>query len=114
LISSGNTASPPNNNQNGVKLVARNHYVVAPHIPKHDFSPFTLLFTFEYFLDGLKNQVIGLLDCSIRPRVVYGCNGDLHPNLMVEILEHGTIKILGVVDRDMLWNSIGLDDVLPE
>jgi hypothetical protein len=33
---------------------------------------------------------------------------------MAEILEHGTIKILGVVNYDLLWNSVATDDVLPE
>jgi hypothetical protein len=33
---------------------------------------------------------------------------------MAEILKHGTIKIFGVVDRDLLWNSIAIDDVLLE
>jgi hypothetical protein len=33
---------------------------------------------------------------------------------MAEILEHDTIKILGIVDCDLLWNSIATDDVLPE
>jgi hypothetical protein len=33
---------------------------------------------------------------------------------MVEILEHGTVKIVGVVNRDLLWNSISTDDVLPK
>jgi hypothetical protein len=33
---------------------------------------------------------------------------------MAEILEHGTIKILGIVDRDLLWNFIATDDALPE
>jgi hypothetical protein len=33
---------------------------------------------------------------------------------MIEILEHGTIKILGIVDVDLLWNSIATDDVLPK
>jgi hypothetical protein len=46
--------------------------------------------------------------------VVYGCEGDLRPNPMAEILEHGTIKILGVVNYDLLWNSVATDDVLPE
>jgi hypothetical protein len=32
---------------------------------------------------------------------------------MTEILEHGTIKILGIVDGDLLRNSITTDDVLP-
>jgi hypothetical protein len=87
---------------------------VTPYCPDHDFRPFTLLFTFEYFLDCLKNQVVGSLNYSVRLRVVYRCEGDLCPNLMAEILEHGTIKILGVVDSDLMWNSIATDVVLPE
>jgi hypothetical protein len=46
--------------------------------------------------------------------VVYRCEGDLRPDLVTEIIEHGTIKILDVVDGDLLWNSIATDDVLPE
>jgi hypothetical protein len=46
--------------------------------------------------------------------VVYGWEGDIHPNLMAEIPEHGTVKILGVVNHDLLWNSIATNDVLPE
>jgi hypothetical protein len=87
---------------------------VAPHGPKHDFCPFTLLFTFEYFLDGFENQAIVPLNCSIGLQVVYRCEGDLRPNPMAKILEHSTIKILGVVDHDLLWNSVATDDVLPE
>jgi hypothetical protein len=33
---------------------------------------------------------------------------------MIEILEHGTIKILGIVDGYLLRDSITTDDVLPE
>jgi hypothetical protein len=33
---------------------------------------------------------------------------------MTEILEHDTIKILGIVNGDLLRNSITTDDVLPE
>jgi hypothetical protein len=33
---------------------------------------------------------------------------------MAKILEHGTIKIFGVVDGDLLWNSIMIDDILPK
>jgi hypothetical protein len=33
---------------------------------------------------------------------------------MTEILEHSTIEILGIVDGDLLRNSIMTDDVLPE
>jgi hypothetical protein len=33
---------------------------------------------------------------------------------MAEILEHVTIKILDVVDCDLMWNFVATDDVLPE
>jgi hypothetical protein len=33
---------------------------------------------------------------------------------MAKILEHSTIKILGVVNHDLLWNSIATNDVLLE
>jgi hypothetical protein len=33
---------------------------------------------------------------------------------VIEILEHGTIKILAVVDGDLLRNSVTIDDVLLE
>jgi hypothetical protein len=46
--------------------------------------------------------------------VVYRREGDLHPDLVVEILEHATIEILGIVDYDLLWNSIAIDDILPD
>jgi hypothetical protein len=46
--------------------------------------------------------------------VIYRCEGDLHPNLMTEILEHGTIKILDIVTGDLLRNSVTTDDVLPK
>jgi hypothetical protein len=46
--------------------------------------------------------------------VIYRYEGDLRPNLMTEILEHGTIKIIGIPDGDLLRNSVTTDDVLPE
>jgi hypothetical protein len=46
--------------------------------------------------------------------VVYRCKGDLCPNLVAKILEHGTIKVLGVVNGDLLGNSVVADDGLPE
>jgi hypothetical protein len=46
--------------------------------------------------------------------VVYRCEGDLRLDLMAETLEHGTFKILGIVNRDLLWNSIAIDDVVSE
>jgi hypothetical protein len=33
---------------------------------------------------------------------------------MADILKHGTIKVLSVVDSDLLWHSIATDYVLPE
>jgi hypothetical protein len=87
---------------------------VAPYCPRHNFHPFTLLFTFEYFLNCLKNQGVGSLNCSVRQWVVYGCERDLRPNLMAKILKHGAIEILGIVDSDLLLNSRATDDVMPE
>jgi hypothetical protein len=46
--------------------------------------------------------------------VIYRCEGDLRPDLMTEILKHGTIKVLGIVDGDLLKNSVTTVDVLPE
>jgi hypothetical protein len=44
--------------------------------------------------------------------VVYRCEENIRPDLVVEILEHAAIEILGVVDCDLLWNSVTADDVL--
>jgi hypothetical protein len=46
--------------------------------------------------------------------MVHGREGDLHPDLMIEMLEHATVKIFGIVDCDLLWDSIATDDVLLE
>jgi hypothetical protein len=46
--------------------------------------------------------------------VIYRCEGDIHLDLMREILEYGTIEILGIVESDLLRNSTTTDDVLPE
>jgi hypothetical protein len=46
--------------------------------------------------------------------VIYRCKGDLHPDLMTEILEDSTIEILGIVDGDLLRNSVTTNDVLQE
>jgi hypothetical protein len=45
--------------------------------------------------------------------MVYRCEGDLRSDLMAEILEHATVKILGVVDYDLLRDSIATYNVLP-
>jgi hypothetical protein len=44
--------------------------------------------------------------------MVYRCEGNLHADLVIEILEHVIVKILGVVDYDLLWDSITTNDVL--
>jgi hypothetical protein len=87
---------------------------VTPYFPEHDLCPFALLLAFEYFLDCLKNQSVGSLNCSVGLWVVYRSEGDLRPDLVTEIIEHDTIKILGIVDCDLLRNSIAIDDVLSE
>jgi hypothetical protein len=87
---------------------------VTPYYPWHDLYPFAFLLAFEYFLDCLKNQGIGSLHCPVGLRVIYRCKGDLHPNLVIEILKHGTIKILGIVDSYLPRDSVMIDDVLPE
>jgi hypothetical protein len=46
--------------------------------------------------------------------VIYRCEGDLHPDLMTEILEYGTIKIFDVVDGYLPRDSVATDDVLLE
>jgi hypothetical protein len=46
--------------------------------------------------------------------VIYRCKGDIHPDLMIEILEHGTIVVLGIIDGDLLRNSVATNDILPE
>jgi hypothetical protein len=87
---------------------------VTPYFPWHDLCPFALLLAFEYFLDCLKNQGVGSLYFPIGLRVIYRCEGDLHPNPITEILEHGTIKILGIVDGYLLRDSVMIDDILLE
>jgi hypothetical protein len=41
----------------------------------------------------------------------YGCYTDAKE---IFILEHGTIEIVGIIDSDLLRNSIAIDDALPE
>ncbi len=46
--------------------------------------------------------------------MVHRCKEDLRPDLVTKILEHGTIKILGIVNGDLLRDSVATDDILPE
>jgi hypothetical protein len=87
---------------------------VPPYCPWHDLRSFTLHLALKYFLDCLKNKGISSLNCSVGLQVVYRYKGDLRPNLETEILEHGTIEILGIINSDLLRYSVATDDVLPE
>jgi hypothetical protein len=71
-------------------------------------------FAFEYFLDCLNDHDVGSLNNSIGLWMVYRCKGDLHPNLVTKIFEHCTIEILGIIDGDLLRDSVTTDDVLLE
>jgi hypothetical protein len=46
--------------------------------------------------------------------VIYRCERDLHSDLVAETLEHVTIKVLGIVDYDLLRDAVTIDDVLLE
>jgi hypothetical protein len=46
--------------------------------------------------------------------VVYRCECDLHSNLLIEIPEHCTIKVLYVIDSNVSRNTVATDDILPE
>jgi hypothetical protein len=46
--------------------------------------------------------------------VIYGCEGDLYSDLLTEILEHCTIKVLCIVYSDLSGNTIAANDILPE
>jgi hypothetical protein len=87
---------------------------MTPYYPWRDLHPFALIFTFEYFLDCFKNQGISSINHSILLQVVHKRKRDLRPDLVTEIFEHGTINVLGVVDGNLLRNSVTTDNVLPE
>jgi hypothetical protein len=46
--------------------------------------------------------------------VIYRCKGVLHTYPVTEILEHATVKVLGVVNYDLLRNCIAAHKVLPQ
>jgi hypothetical protein len=46
--------------------------------------------------------------------MVYGCEGDLHSDLVAKILEHYVVEILGIIDCDVPRYAIAVDDVLSE
>jgi hypothetical protein len=46
--------------------------------------------------------------------MVFGCEGSLHINLVVEIIEHVTIEVFGIVNCDLLRDSIVTDNILLE
>jgi hypothetical protein len=46
--------------------------------------------------------------------MVYGCEDNLHSDLMAEVHEYVAVKVHGIVDHDLLWDVITADNVLPE
>jgi hypothetical protein len=46
--------------------------------------------------------------------MVYGCEGDLRPDLVAEILEHAAVEVLSNVNCDLLQNSMAIDNGLLE
>jgi hypothetical protein len=46
--------------------------------------------------------------------MIYRSKGDRRSNLVAEILEHCIIKKLGIIDFDVLWDAIAVDDILTE
>ncbi len=87
---------------------------MTPYCPRYDLRPFALLLAFEYFLDCLEYEGVGSFCSVVGLRVVYICEFHLRSDLLTKILEHGTIEILGIVDGDLLRNSVTTVDVLPE
>jgi hypothetical protein len=87
---------------------------VTSYCPWHNLRPFTLLLAFEYFLCWLKNQGVDSLYCSVRLLVIYRCERDIRSDLLTEILEHGTVRILDIGDGYLLRDFVAIDDVLPE
>jgi hypothetical protein len=43
--------------------------------------------------------------------MVYGCEGNLRANLVAEILEHVTLEVFGIVNCDLLRDSIATDNI---
>jgi hypothetical protein len=66
------------------------------YCPLHDLRQFALLYAIKYFLDFLKNQGINSFNHSVGLRVVHRYEEDLRPDLVTEILEHGTINVLDI------------------
>jgi hypothetical protein len=46
--------------------------------------------------------------------MVYICHDNLRSDLMAEILEHCIIKILCVINYEVLRDTIAADDILPD
>jgi hypothetical protein len=77
------------------------------------FDPFAFFLTFKNFLYRFEYQGVGPFCNPVGLRVVYRWKGDLH-SLMEKILEHRVVKILGIIDCDMLWDTVTIDDVWTE
>jgi hypothetical protein len=88
--------------------------IVTPYCIWHNFGPFALFLAFENFLNCFKYQGMGSLYYPVGLGVVYGCEGDLHSDLVVEILEHVIVELFGIADGNISWDAVAIDDVLQE
>jgi hypothetical protein len=84
---------------------------VAPYCLQHNFNLFALFSHSRIFL--IASNIIALA-LSNGLGVVYQCEGNLHSNLMIEILEYIVVELFGVVDCDVSWNTVAANDVLSE
>jgi hypothetical protein len=46
--------------------------------------------------------------------MLYICEGNLRTNLVTKIPEHVTVKVFGIVNCDLLWDSVTTNNVLLE
>jgi hypothetical protein len=87
---------------------------VTPYCPCHDLDLFAFFLAFEDFLNCLEYQSVGPFHCSVGLRVIYRCESNLRSNLLIEILEHYTVKILGIVNCDVSRDVIATNDIFPK
>jgi hypothetical protein len=101
FTSSGRTASALYINWNGMKFVALHTVVLwlhtacgitSVHFPF--FSHSMIFYCFEY-------QAINSFHCSVGLGVVHRYEGDLHSNLVTEVLELCIVKIFCIVNSDV-------------
>jgi hypothetical protein len=87
---------------------------VTSYYPWLELGPFAFFLTFEDLLDCLEYERVGPFHCPVGLRLVYRGEGNLRSDLLTKILEHCTVKILGIVNCDMSGNTIETNDILPK